>query len=414
MYDFAFDKTTLRAAFIARDFEQNPTLAAPAISDQIILDALQKTVAGFGPIAFKSAIVRKNRLYQFNDLSDEIVVRKLARNIRRLTRVKQSDRETIIRSIRLLLEEGHDYRVYRLDIRRFYESISCSAVTSALSRDLGFPPASLKIWNSFDAQLSAQAIDGMPRGIAISATIAEYVMRNFDRQLKMREQVYFYARYVDDIVILTKAKEDAAMFREEIEKHLPVGLSLNFKKCKTFTFSTAPLAKASPFAIEHKFDFLGYQFTVSKPRNPKDSSREVRLDISPAKATRFKTRMTLALRQFSKDLDFGDFVARINLLAGNYNVYDRSSGHRRNVGIYFNYNLADFATSEALQDLDRFWKRLVLAKSGKQAAALAGKLSKQQRNTLLSKSFVRAFELKTFFDYRLPEVSRLTRCWAYA
>ncbi|EPM56853.1 phage-related reverse transcriptase/maturase family protein, partial [Pseudomonas syringae pv. actinidiae ICMP 19103] len=41
------------------------------------------------------------------------------------------------------------------------------------------------------------------RGLALSATITEIVMQDFDNSIKELDGVFYYGRYVDDIIVVT-------------------------------------------------------------------------------------------------------------------------------------------------------------------------------------------------------------------
>ena len=188
----------------------------------------------------------------------------------------------------------------------------------------------------------------------------------------------------------------------------------NFVKTKISTFNTAPVPGATAFAPEHTFDFLGYEFSVSAIHKGDKWNRLVRLDISKSKVKRMQTRLVLSLRTFAKDNSFSDLTGRMKVLSGNYNIYDRHTGQQRNVGIYFNYSMVDITTSKSLQELDKFWKSLVLSKSGKLPGSLIGKISKSQQNLLLSYSFYRSFSSRTFYYFKPSRLAELTKCWHYA
>lgn len=52
-------------------------------------------------------------------LCQNLVLRKLHRNIKRIYSVQQADRDTIVKQMKLLLSENVEMRVVRLDIRHF-------------------------------------------------------------------------------------------------------------------------------------------------------------------------------------------------------------------------------------------------------------------------------------------------------
>lgn len=43
--------------------------------------------------------------------------------------------------------------------------------------------------------------NGLPRGLSISSVMSELYMKYFDLRIRRLEGVYYYARFVDDIVV---------------------------------------------------------------------------------------------------------------------------------------------------------------------------------------------------------------------
>jgi hypothetical protein len=338
MYDFAFDARGLERELMRSDFSENAWLTDEVARLAAVSSAVTLASDGLHGLDLMASRVKGNTLYQVMDLSQNLVLRKLARNVRFLTRVRQSDRDTVIKSLSAVLSEGHNYRAYKLDISRFYESIDRDVIESSFENDTGFPAASLFVFRAFNQQLTTQKVHGLPRGLAISATLSEYVMRRFDKVMRASKEVYFFARYVDDIVIITTGQEDRRAFLRKVRATLPAGLLLNTAKCRVADFfrpKASNLAAAKP---EDVLDFLGYRFVVyGQAKSAGTVTRRVDIDIAPKKITRFKTRITLSLLQYKKDGNFLDLLNRLKLLSGNYNLYDYDKSLRRNVGISWNY-----------------------------------------------------------------------------
>ncbi|QDW32534.1 RNA-directed DNA polymerase [Yersinia sp. KBS0713] len=76
----------------------------------------------------------------------------------------------------------------------------------------------------------ASGYSGLPRGLATSAIISEYMMKDFDLFIKRKAGVFYHARFVDDIFIVTNGEDDDVKFVSEVQKNLPKGLQLNKKK----------------------------------------------------------------------------------------------------------------------------------------------------------------------------------------
>jgi len=267
------------------------------------------------------------------------------------------------------------------------------------------------------SELSAKNILGLPRGLAISATLSEYVLRRFDKVLSDREGVYFYERFVDDIIIVADPRETSKSISRFIRKNLPHGLSLNAKKTQTYDFIETVVKQSETSSIHNQVNFLGYTFKVfqrQKQTKFEPITRRVIVDISSSKTKKIKTRLVKSFMQFCADGDFQTLQSRIKLLSGNYTIYDQGRGVRRKAGIFFNYSIADPDQSNSLKELDGFLKKILLSNTGSLCSQLQAKLSKQQRRMLLKHSFLEGFKKRVFYNFSGSQLVTLMRCWKYA
>lgn len=411
MYDFAFDKRSLSREFIRADFMADPQLIDEAHRLNLVEAAQAQAASGLLNFSLSKETLRGKPVYQIKNLEHNLILRKFSRNIRRLTKVKQADRNTIIKCLKQLLSEGHCFRVYKMDLRSFYESIDRRDIEHRLRRDHGLSPPTLHVFQSFSAWLNSANILGLPRGLAVSAVLSEYVMRHFDQNVKSMDGVYYYARYVDDIVAITTGGENRKSFLRSVRKNLPSGIQLNDEKTKIIQFDK-PKTKPQMDGVEGYVDFLGYRFAVYRMLNS-PIVRKVHADISPNKTTRLKTRITLSVFRFINDGNFVDLFDRLRILTGNYNVYDFERKIRRNVGIYYNYRFVDEAHSTALMELDAFLKKILLSNSGRIGGQLNAMLSRKQKRQLLTLSFRRSFVSKSFHHFPINRLTHLAGCWAY-
>lgn len=412
MHDFSFNRKTLNREFRAIDFKLNTHLVDAEQRKSILITAEQTASRGFNNLLLEHSVVRGRELYQFMSIPQELVLRKLSRNLKTLTRVRQDNRDSIVKNLLTLLREGEDFRVYKLDIQNFYPSISRSEIDRNLRRDGGFPATSYFVWKSFKEQLDQKCIPGVPPGLSISATLSEFYMRQFDEHMKIMEGVYFYSRFVDDMVILTTVQNSEKDTLSLIRNRLPSGLKLNRSKSHTLTLTGKPEETPS---VDKYFDFLGYRFDIFQKKIQKNNpiQRTVIVDISTKKIKRIKTRILLSFLQYAKDGIFSDLEDRIKCLSGNYHIYDFEKSLRRNVGIYFNYRNVDHANSTALKDLDSFISKIVLSRNGRIAQMLRRRMGVAERNKLLKYSFSNSFKEKTHYHFNPEHLAHLTGSWKY-
>lgn len=413
-YNVAFDCRSLEKELLETDYKSNPNLKNDAYRKGLLHVAQLHAESGFGHLSLMANPQRHCVLYGCRQLAQEIVIRRLGRNIRRLIRRRASDRETIIKSLRALFTDGHAFRVYKLDIKNFYEKIDTRQITAMLVKEPALSAASMKVFKAFADQLIAQNVAGLPRGMSISATLSEYLMQDVDAAIKAESSVYFYARYVDDIIVVTTGNEKREVLFRKLQRLLPNGLEFNRGKSRVVDFTRPPVNRRANATLENTVDFLGYRFSIfGQAKEHNTVLRKVTLDISAKKIKRLKTRICLALLQFAKDGKYPDLRDRIFLIAQNYNLYDTNKKIRRNVGLYWNYRFIDLGESRSLPDLDSFLKKLLLSRHGKVASTVNHKLLDKDKAHLLSISFSESFRKKTFRHFNSIRLAELARCWAY-
>lgn len=76
--------------------------------------------------------IKDRAAFKIPDQSHRIIERKITWNVRRVTGTRTANRNFIIANLKSILSEGVPYRIYRLDIRTFYESFDKDHVISAL------------------------------------------------------------------------------------------------------------------------------------------------------------------------------------------------------------------------------------------------------------------------------------------
>ena len=90
-------------------------------------------------------------------------------------------------------------------------------------------------------------------------------MRYFDKEIRKISGVYYYARFVDDIIIFS-TKEITKSTLKQISELLPRGLALNLEKTNIVKFhNNASLLLKNKLSIT----FLGYQFFKYAEKNEK-------------------------------------------------------------------------------------------------------------------------------------------------
>lgn len=333
-----------------------------------------------------------------------LLIRKLNDNIKRLYGVKQADRHSIVQQVQILLQEtSRPISILRFDIQKFYDSIDKNLVLekviendSLLSYQSKYVLKNLLLENT---QFKKQ--EGLPFGLNISATLSEIYMKSFDRNIKKMDGIYFYVRYVDDILIFTYTEED---IEDKIKNILPKNLHFHEdseykKKLIKLPFKTS----------EGSFDYLGYNFSIK--------NEQLITSIADIKIKKIKSRIIMSFVSYFRDKDFLLLHQRIKFLTSNYYIRQENKyANEREVkklksGIYYNYKLIDTNNLGQLKNLDIFLQKSISAKEGKFGTKVSRLLTQNQRNKLKKYSFKVGFEKKISHNFNEITLSKITKGW---
>ena len=408
--------STVHAATIARqirksDFSSNLWVFTPADREDAIQEALRIARNGFANPSLRQSVLRGKAVYRQSSLPEQLLTRHASEAVKRITRVRQSDRQSIIKSLRRLWSEGSAFNALQFDVRSFYESIDPTWIISRLRTDPAFSRQSVDIIESFFEALARRNIPGLPRGIGLSATLSEYLMRHFDRAMADTDGVRFYRRYVDDIMIVSSEYVDPLVIQHTARAELPVGLTFGRAKSRIHQLSKAHVG--NPHGVTTTFNYLGYQFSVSPIIKAQQKwYRDVHVDISPKKVKTIKRRICLAFLQYKSDGMYIDLLDRIKLLTSNTWFNDEQTGRTRLSGLRYNYHQIDASSSRALLELDRFLVNLLC--SAHPGNRLRPAVSNLQRRQLLGLGFSSGFHDNRFFKFDETRLGQLVRCWSHA
>jgi hypothetical protein len=266
-------------------------------------------------------------------------LKQLQRNVQTIYGVKQSNRSEIVSQLSGILADKFPKYVIRTDIKDFYESIPQEALLKTIDADalLALPSRSLlrQILNRY-RDLSRSKV-GIPRGIGISAYLAELHMRAFDAAISAHPELLYYARYVDDMVIMFAPRPNLSVRRLEpfVRKQAAEqALPLNRTKTIRYDLSTPRLCQ---------LEYLGYKLTFGEG--------SVGITLSDKRIAGYKNRIKRSFDAYLRRQRFDEkrarrlLVRRIQFLTGN----TRLSNNKKHVmtGIYYSNSLLS-----GLQDLE--------------------------------------------------------------
>jgi len=410
MYDPTFGSAALARQLNKSDFLNQPALKNEAHKAALINQAVTTARNGFSSLPLTPNNLAGRTIYQVNDLACDLVLRKAAQNIRRITASKQGSRIEIVRRLKLLCEEGLPFTVAKMDIEKFYPSVDQDFLSNQLGKRLLTAPSTRSVVGSLIEQCKANSVNGLPPGLAISAELSEFYMQDFDQRMREQLNAHYFARYVDDIVLILPELDDPNSLRVRVEEALPAGLKLNFSKSKIYAFGNT---RKKPTSVEHSFDYLGVKFNVYETGKDRPFERRVELDIASSKVKKNKTRIVKSLLQYLGDGNFDDLIDRVRILTCGYQFFDERQQKKRSAGLQHTYSLMS-SNAPALAELDKFFSGMVLCRSGAIGGRLALALTNRQRKELLKYSFVCGFANRVHFRFSADRLADLMECWKYA
>ncbi len=186
MYDSSFNKLTLGRMLITKDFFDWPIIKDDHVRRVLIEKAIESANTSFNNLNPLVTFKKKGKsIYKIRRLSDALVIRKLCANLIQASKVQQQNRDAIVTNLSKLVEEGVPYRIYRLDIKNFYESFSHELVIKKINALVKLNPTSKKIISDLINLHAGSGGQGLPRGLAISASLSELLMSDFDNEIEL-------------------------------------------------------------------------------------------------------------------------------------------------------------------------------------------------------------------------------------
>ncbi|MBD9548326.1 antiviral reverse transcriptase Drt3a [Pseudomonas sp. PDM01] len=368
--------------------------------------------------ALRPVLIASKKGYVFTGLQSELISRLVAKNIKVNYKIKQSDRQTVIANAISLLKEGGAYDVYRFDIKNFYENVDRKLVLQKLISDAKCSWQTLRLVSELFEAFEVWDIQGLPRGLGVSSALSELALSEFDAKIRHMPEVFYYGRFVDDILIITSANIPRAVFEKELSECLFQGLEFHGGGKRNYL--AIPRSRDDVGRNEFQsFDFLGYEFKVFS-RNESDfkcgfKRRKLLIDLSSSKVEKIKSRLINSFCSYMASAkgqdDYAILKFRVMALAGNYYITDPISGINIKTGIYYNYVHKNFAHRCTLSGLDGFLHGLLFSKTHSLSQRICRSLTLQQRRQLAGYSFVSGFVGARFHSFTYQVLKTIKECW---
>jgi len=412
----AFSHSSLARSLLSKDFFINSELIDDEYRSGIVNTAISVSDNLFkNGITLDTIEIGGKTGFSVTNYSEKIILRRCVSNIKSCINIPIKHRNQITKEVIPYLQEGTPYRIYRLDIKSFFESVNIEDVKQELEAYNQLSMHTKNLINAYLGNFNSNFQTGLPRGVEISPILAELIMKPFDLTVSNHREVFYYARFVDDIIIITSSKEKELDFFRWVQSRLLGSLHFNHVKKHIITVKKRVNSKNIPTGIEvANFEYLGYQYTVVDTKIGSNTERvidrKVAVDLADKKVKQLKEKISKAFYNNHKVHDFPLLKDRLTFLVTNRELKQKKSKRSIPTGVYYNYSAIN-VDSQKLIELDSFLKSSVVFSRGRLGRLIQSSVTNQQKRELLKLSFVRGFEKRTHKEYSPNRLKEIARIW---
>lgn len=331
--------------------------------------AYNQVVHGKYHVMLREVEAKGKEAYAVGDMPSMLISKFIALEIRNQYQLRTANRDEVVEELCVLLDNPMPKILIRADIHHFYESIDQQRLLERIEEDDYLTATSVrylrKFFYEYNQLTNNQEYNGIPRGLSFSPALAEIYLREFDRKVKGINGLYFYKRYVDDIVLLVNPKKISIDDCWDALQEIAEGL------CLTLHEDDDKIVKVQLLADDNEqlsFNYLGYQF--------KYYDGHTELLLTEDKVKRYCKTIDCIFRAYAKVANHRtkdehgnknsdglmQFMHRIDALTGNGNLDSRRNFVKTGL-FYSNRLLTDFSQlevldaylAEALNDPERFF-----------------------------------------------------------
>ena len=201
-------------------------------------------------------------------LEEKLICQLIKEDLKHAYKVVPADRNEIVEQLKGLLNNSRPKVIIRADIKKFFESVPLEDVIVRLTRNAYLNKISLTYLKRLHGYLREKTefgvspdveerVCGLPRGLAFSSYLAEIYMQEIDDCIEAIEGVYYYRRYVDDIIIIASPDRDINDYWDEIKRCISTE-----DKRLVLHEDEKKFLKVSSSENVVSFDYLGYSFKI--------------------------------------------------------------------------------------------------------------------------------------------------------
>lgn len=332
-----------------------------------------------------------------SSLESILAARHLQKILKELYEIKQTSRDLIVSQIKSIMLDDFPKYLVKADISSFYESIDHKLLLEQLhsSTKLSVLAKRLITRTIKDYMALSGTNKGLPRGVGISAYLAEIYLSTIDQELSASSDLIYYSRYVDDmfLVYAPRREDHTASYLPKLKSILKTkGLTIN-DKTKEFSF----LAEQ-----KGNFEYLGYAFKID------GGSKKIML--SNKKLAKYRARLNKSFAEYKtkhvtmREKSTAELITRVSFLTSNTRLFNKKSNAF--IGVYFgNKHINDISQ---LTGLDNYLKHLTNS-IGNDNDNDNDKLKKR----LSRFSFELGFKSKVFRNFDAKTLSEMSRGWLH-
>ena len=336
--------------------------------------------------------IKGKNTYMFEDTPINFFVSKQTQiNLNKVFKIRRSSRNDIIAQLKCVLSDELPKIIIKTDIKDFYETIQHNKMLPVIDSNPLLSIVSKRYIHKILSQYTSitnKAI-GLPRGIGVSACLSEIYMQKLDEKVKSMPNLIYYARYVDDIIMvfgLPSINYDDSIVGKFDEICAKLGLARNEAKTQTIVVQRTTNNKS--------FDFLGYKITVRW--------NHIDIDFSIKKLNKIKNRIRKAFciyaRTKNKRSAAHILYQRIKFLTSN----TRLINNKNNVVVGIYYSNKFITGNNSLRALDRYISLFYKSISN------VNLLTK-----IKGLSFVNGWEKRIYHKHSVKALKQITKIWHY-
>lgn len=339
----------------------------------------------------RKSTMKGKDIFTIDDKNEYFAIKKLNSIIKRIYTISHSNRNDILTQLIEIINDGSNYKIIRADIKDFFGNVPRKKIIDKIKSDSLLGSLMINKLNQLEDVLKHKNCQGLPRGVSISSTLSEIYLRDFDSAIQNTPFVYYYARYVDDIIIVCvddKLEKVESILAHELNK---IDLSFNDK------YSTLNCLDNSA-----SFDYLGVKFNFN--------DGNVKYLLSTNKIKNIKSKVIKSILDYRNNKDDNLLINRIKLLTSNYNLYTKTESNSLKAGIY--YNNQNINNYEQLNELNEFLRKSFTSKNGSLAKTVKF-IPRKVASNCMRQCFFKGYIEKKMVNFTGKDMANIVRCWKH-